>query len=920
MPASGTATYYLTDDGKVSRAGDGPARGLKLTKTDKDIAIDTGAASFVIPMQGGALISKASIGGAEVLGPAGLCPTITSGDWPDRGMKDGDKQAGSHDAAGVTVEESGLARVVVAIKGVFTPGDKDRRFYDYTARLYFTAASPAVRIVYTISNDKLDSAFYPLPDGKSKSRLAYVWPIKDASLVGDLSLNGKPTAGTLVEDKLLTQAIDAEPMKILQSAATAFKVTLGDKELGAGKQNLGVLDLTDGGAAKAGLTVAKRYFREEWPGAISASAKELRIGLLPAESKGTFQLNHGAQKSWDIRLTLHGGTPATAADLSNRFNEHDALLLFRPDPAWMVWAAGETGSWPAGLALSKTPTRKGAGVRRAPGKTDSPSRPGHGGWEPDGGWDLFGQISNWHAGGTHWNEQTAFFNWVIFGNGAELDYSEIPTLWAADQCPIHFDRPDMDAFWPYVGHGSLEHCRLKVLTFPGYDPKKAPTDKPDTGHMGMWMWSEYYMLTGDARCREAVCMLGAMARGHLWQFTHEEKKDGTGALTGGQFHPFHKFNPDAEPDFKLDTRYIGWPLFCLSQGYQFTGDPAALKDAKIVAGGFRNTARACPIGMLTKDAAGVNGTEPTEYSGNIITRDKEGKVQVKQGNVLSHVRESVRSASLICSNFYHGLVLYGLREYYLMSRDVEALDAMVGQIDRFCHQTLIRDAEGKMLGWTYEFGDYWGPYTADDAVSSQTKKLMTSLAYTQQPVVDVLGGIYVLTGRADLLEVLKASAADDGNTGERGNLVIALQMATLHPKVHATPPAAIKDLAVEPQGGGKVKLTWTAPAGAAAAWYQVKYTPAEKLVERIAGWPDRTEPLPQSRKDWLDRAAAFNARQRSFWAAINLPGAPKPGAAGGKESMVVEGLPAGKLNFGIKSWDAFDNMSELSNVVQAEVK
>jgi hypothetical protein len=223
-----------------------------------------------------------------------------------------------------------------------------------------------------------------------------------------------------------------------------------------------------------------------------------------------------------------------------------------------------------------------------------------------------------------------------------------------------------------------------------------------------------------------------------------------------------------------------------------------------------------------------------------------------------------------------------------------------------------------MLGWTYEFGDYWGPYTADDAVSFQTKKLMTSLAYTQQPVVDVLGGIYVLTGRADLLEVLKAAAADDLNTGEHGNLVIALQMATLHPKVHATPPAAIKDLAAEPQGGGKVKLTWTAPA--AAAWYQVKYTPAEKLVERIAGWPDRTEPLPQSRKDWLERAAAFNAKQRSFWAAINLPGAPKPGAAGVKEGMVVEGLPAGKLNFGIKSWDAFDNMSELSNVVPAAVK
>jgi hypothetical protein len=142
-------------------------------------------------------------------------------------------------------------------------------------------------------------------------------------------------------------------------------------------------------------------------------------------------------------------------------------------------------------------------------------------------------------------------------------------------------------------------------------------------------------------------------------------------------------------------------------------------------------------------------------------------------------------------------------------------------------------------------------------------------------------------------------------------------MATLHPKAHRAPPAAIQDLAAEPLGSGKVKLTWTSPGG--AAWFQVKYS-ATRIVERVEGWPDRTEPLPATRADWQARAVAFNARQRAFWAAMNAVGAPKPGSAGSKATMVVEGLPAETLYFAVKSWDAGDTISALSNVVAVSVR
>ncbi|KPJ69146.1 MAG: hypothetical protein AMS14_11770, partial [Planctomycetes bacterium DG_20] len=178
---------------------------------------------------------------------------------------------------------------------------------------------------------------------------------------------------------------------------------------------------------------------------------------------------------------------------------------------------------------------------------------------------------------------------------------------------------------------------------------------------------------------------------------------------------------------------------------------------------------------------------------------------------------------------------------------------------------------------------------------------------------------YPLTGRADVLETVKA-AAKSNPINQR---VWALYMALLHPKVDQVSPAAVKDLDGESLGGGKVRLTWTAPAppGGPVAFYQVKWTTAEKLVERAQGWPDRTEPLPVTPDEWLARAKAFNARQRSFWAADNAPNPPKPSPAGIKESMVVDGLPVGAtVNLAVKSWSAAQNISDLSNVVSVTVK
>ncbi len=112
-----------------------------------------------------------------------------------------------------------------------------------------------------------------------------------------------------------------------------------------------------------------------------------------------------------------------------------------------------------------------------------------------------------------------------------------------------------------------------------------------------------------------------------------------------------------------------------------------------------------------------------------------------------------------------------------------------------------------------------------------------------------------------------------------------------------TPPAAVKDLKAESLGGGKVKLSWTAPAGKPAR-YQVKWSD-KPMVWRIK-WPEETK----AKSNW--------------WAANNVAGEPKP--APGKQSMIVEDVSPGKRFFAIRSFDSASNRSDVSNTEACTVK
>ncbi len=897
VEASGTATYFLVDSGVKT-----PATKLAVTEAADTVTVNTGPAEFVVPRSGEALLSKASVDGKPVIDGKGLRATLKSGDWPDRGLKPGDELVANHET--VTVEESGPVRVVVAVKGQYAPGDKEKKHYQSTTRLYFEAGRASVRVIHTIANSHIDPELKD--DGK---RHIFAWPIEDASLTADLALGGKASLRTQAGEQAASVEVDAEPVLVYQDSAggtrwnqlgggnyekwlskytggkhirgvtlRGYKVTRQGKELGTGDAHPGTLDVSAGGA---GVAVALRNFRLEYPSALAASAGQLRIGLFPAEFSEPFHLNIGQRKSWDVRLSLHG---ADAPDLDALHKTHDALLLFRPEPAWVVRAATDS-AWPAGLAMTE---RKGGNppLRRDTNKLDG----------IDLGWDWHGWIASFNSGGGHWNQSTAFAPWVLWGDGANFDDAEAHALWAGDLVALHFNEPDFAALWLWLIGWNDHEPRISRDFPPGYYNRDT-WGLPDSGHMGMFMWPEYYFLTGDMRAREAVEHLGNRARAFLWRYNHDDRADGTGPMRGA-VNWCRKQDPDADPDFKLATRYVGWPLYDLAQQYRFNGDPQLLAEAQTVARAFRNTARYSPVGFMVTQ---IN--------------DKDSKAVYGGQGPFEPYRS--QSASQCYAHFQEGIMTTGLAEYYLMSRDVEALDAMVGFGDLMRHHAMLYDDDGKMAGWTYAYGDYWGPHTMQQLEGGRGATFFVSNFRVSQP----MGWIYYFTGRSDFHGLLDYALTSDPRAG--GFNVAAAQMAVRHPKVDGTPPAAIADLAAQPLDGGKVKLTWTAPGGdgvnGQAAWYQVKYHTG-RLVERVEGWPDRSEPLPTNKKEWEAKAGLFNAKQRAFWSSMNVAGEPVPAAAGTKQSMVLEGLPSGTLNLAIKSWDAADNMSDLSNVAAVEVK
>ncbi|MBN2489292.1 MAG: glycoside hydrolase family 127 protein [Planctomycetes bacterium] len=919
--ANGHARYTLVDrpltEAEAARL---PRLRAGVTESDDDWVVSTGVARFFVPKKGAMLVRRAEVGGVDLLGADGIRVLATGGDWPEEGMRTGGLHFGLH--ARVDVEEQGPVRVVLAVHGAFrgqgpgTFGGGD--LYDFTARLSFDVGSAGLRVVHTMRNGRLGAELR-------------VWPVEDLSLLVHFQPGDHPGA-------LLLGQNDAVPVDLAQAqVASLYQDSSGGpewKELTSRRNYAAWLAAytktpKEGGGpgdaryfvrgasfpgyelrsdetvlergavargaifasgARGGVLVAMRHFRVRCPSALTVTRGAVRAGLWPGEYAEPLFLEPGQRFTRELALDFRLGA-AGSADLRQAHAVLDRRLLFRAPPEWYV----ASGAWDAGLGESASPGVQGGPGIAARGGLDKDRLDGI-----DVGWDWFGWITGWNAGGAHWNQSSCFSGWVLREDALEFDTAEARTLWASDVTPLHFDRCDLARYWMVLRGWRWADCGIAVKVFPeraaGYDWKgRAVWGNPDDGHMGMFMWLEYYHLTADRRVLESCLALGERARAYMWSHNHDDVRTG-GA--GGSSVPWCRRRDPDDPTFRLHNRYTGWPLYNLALYYQLTGDAQVAAEAANIAAGLRNTARWAPQGFLTTnvvDAGNKGGT----YANQLATGDPPADC-----------------ASQCYAHFQVGVCATALVQYYRETKDEDALDVLIGIADFYTHHALVRDAGGRAHGWSYVFGDYWGPYRREDFL----EPWRPNWAAQNFRVVQPLGWIQMLTGRADYRDLLRTALAGVRQTDRR---LLAAHQALAAPARDETPPAAVADLAAEPLGGGQVRLTWSAPGDngteGRAARYQVKKS-SSPIVERIAGWPDRTPPLPRTAAEWEARAGGFHAGQRAFWAAENVAGEPRPGAAGTRETFEVGGLRPGVWHFALKTWDDGPNMSALSNVVRVEVR
>jgi hypothetical protein len=397
--------------------------------------------------------------------------------------------------------------------------------------------------------------------------------------------------------------------------------------------------------------------------------------------------------------------------------------------------------------------------------------------------------------------------------------------------------------------------------------------------MGMLMYLEHYRLTGDRFSRDAVLRLGLRGRAYAWKYNYDDKVLRVSWCK--------KQDPDENPRLLSWNRYQAWPLFDHVQGISLTGSKKEFAEARKVVLTYRNAMRHSPIGYICQQ---VND------KGSPAVYGKQFKPEVRG-----------KGASANYGTFQFGLVVIALAKYYEETGDEEALDTILATCDVMVGRALLRDEKGKPLGWSYCWGDVWGP--------SGTR------GGWNDDVVAALGYGYRFSGRRDFLEVL--TAAYHGQKNDFRPFSQPGHACVVHPRVDRTPPAAVSDLRAEAGGGGAVKLSWTAPGGdggtGRAARYQIKYSGA-KMVERITDWPPPGKPLPTTKAEYWKLADEHMKTVRSFYQAQNVDGEPRPGEAGKAESFEVKNLAPGKYWFAVKTFDAARNVSDISNVVEVEVK
>ena len=739
---------------------------LKVTDAADAVTVETGAIKFVVSKKKFNLIDAAWVTAGGKNGEV-----ISLGN--DGGSKvtlaaNGEAYTSAAEPPQeVLVEESGPDRATIVVRGLHKPvGGKGTLpyLYGYLVRIRAYAGQPYVRFSYALTSGHLPAIGSPL----CKSALIQI-PVK------------------------------GEQMKA------------GNSSVAAGSAHLAV-----------------RYLKENAPAELTGADGNLTLSIWGG--KEDF-LDICSYKTYEMQLTLDPEFNMTKGKSDEALNTFDGALRFWCPPEWVnsTDAWGDFGRVAIPDDPLKTTFKRRFQPYRLAGWRDFGSDPefeSGSSSAPGGGYEPLLKTAHFYLGYLQLNDRRFF------------DQLERTSWHWRDRRYIYLDGDWSDkswtghggVYWAYYGKGGKDFTAVQPTNYRRYDGSwnyGGRYGPMDTSHFSVDEVVNYYYLTGDRQCLEALNAYGKEAACFVGAF-----------VRAGKAHI---------------SRDHGWVTRALISVYEATNDKR-----------WFDLAQGAVKAIMDNQDKTAGCISP------VNEKDKDGK-PVKH------------------TPFMNAAVGMALGRYYRHHPEEDVRDSILGIADWLCYDVAI--GGGFSYNWTVD---------NPGGRSGSGNRCMSTMAWA-----------YLATGQKRYLDAADKHAgrvADWYQSGFGQEYVFI--KTTKRPD--DVPPAAVKDLAAEALGGGKVKLTWTAPGddgdGATglaagkgrAAEYQLKY--AAKEIKEHSNW--RTE---------ADAAV-------SFWAATNAKGEPKPADAGAKESCTVDGLTPGTCWFALKTYDKQPNQSDISNVVKVEVK
>jgi hypothetical protein len=322
--------------GRPERTGPGPAERLRILDSTAGVVVETGAVA--VHLSPAALpFARVLTGGEDLLEPASVRTVLT----------DAKGRSGSPRVERVVVEDRGPVRATVRLEGRFG-GRIPARF---VARLCFFAGTALVRLRLTLHNPK-----------RARHR-GGLWDLGDSGsmffreLAVEMALRGPDQARLTWAAEIghPPQSLEAGRLEVYQDSSgganwqsknhvnrhgrvpcsfRGYRVRAGGREA-FGLRASPQVALR---GANGGVAVAVQEFWQQFPKALEAEDKRLRVGLFPGQWDDLFELQGGEQKThtvwfdftpagldWVHRPARVCATPAWYADTG-------AVPFLTPDP------------------------------------------------------------------------------------------------------------------------------------------------------------------------------------------------------------------------------------------------------------------------------------------------------------------------------------------------------------------------------------------------------------------------------------------------------------------------------------------------------------------------------------------------------------------------------------------------------------